>query len=62
MPLKVFVWDYPILSLRKYGAYFTAKDLHKVMSDPRKLAKLLNTLADAQEKRSSSKKKLLFFR
>lgn len=37
-------------SLRKHGAYFTAEALHKVMSDPRELAKLLNTLADEQEK------------
>ncbi len=39
-----------IPSLRKHGAYFTAEALHKVMSDPRELAKLLNTLADEQEK------------
>lgn len=38
-------------SLRKHGAYFTAETLHKTMSDPRELAKLLNTLADEQEKR-----------
>ncbi len=37
-------------SLRKHGAYFTAEALHKVMSDPRELAKLLTTLADEQEK------------
>jgi len=37
-------------SLRKHGAYFTAETLHKTMSDPRELAKLLNTLADEQEK------------
>ncbi len=40
-----------IPSLRKHGAYFTAEALHKVMSDPRELAKLLNTLADEQDKR-----------
>ena len=38
-------------SLRKHGAYFTAETLHKTMSDPRELAKLLNTLADEQDKR-----------
>lgn len=38
-------------SLRKHGAYFTAETLHKTMSDPRELAKLLNILADEQEKR-----------
>ena len=38
-------------TLRKHGAYFTAETLHKIMSDPRELAKLLNTLADEQEKR-----------
>lgn len=38
-------------SLRKHGAYFTAETLHKTMSDPRELAKLLTTLADEQEKR-----------
>lgn len=37
-------------SLRKHGAYFTAETLHKAMSDPRELAKLLNALADEQEK------------
>ena len=37
-------------SLRKHGAYFTAEALHKAMSDPRELAKLLNALADEQEK------------
>lgn len=38
-------------SLRKHGAYFTAETLHKTMSDPRELAKLLITLADEQDKR-----------
>lgn len=38
-------------SLRKHGAYFTAETLHKTMSNPRELAKLLNDLADEQEKR-----------
>ena len=38
-------------SLRKHGAYFTAETLHKTMSDPRELAKLLNSLADEQDKR-----------
>ena len=37
-------------SLRKHGAYITAETLHKTMSDPRELAKLLTTLADEQEK------------
>ncbi len=38
-------------SLRKHGSYFTAETLHKTMSDPRELAKLLTTLADEQDKR-----------
>ena len=38
-------------SLRKHGAYITAETLHKTMSDPRELAKLLTTLADEQDKR-----------
>lgn len=38
-------------SIRRNGAYLTAEMLHKTMSDPRELAKLLNTLADEQEKR-----------
>lgn len=38
-------------SLRKHGAYFTAETLHKTISDPRELAKLLTTLADEQDKR-----------
>ncbi len=45
-----WVCDRILPSLRKHGAYFTAEALHKVMSDPRELAKLLNTLADEQEK------------
>lgn len=46
-----WVCDRILPSLRKHGAYFTAETLHKTMSDPRELAKLLNTLADEQEKR-----------
>ncbi len=38
-------------SIRRNSAYLTAETLHKTMSDPRELAKLLNTLADEQEKR-----------
>lgn len=38
-------------SIRRNGAYLTAEMLHKTMSDPRELAKILNTLADEQEKR-----------
>ena len=38
-------------SLRKHGAYITAETLHKTMSNPRELAKLLTTLADEQDKR-----------
>lgn len=38
-------------SIRRNGAYLTTEMLHKTMSDPRELAKLLNTLADEQEKR-----------
>ena len=38
-------------SLRKHGAYITAEILHKTMSNPRELAKLLTTLADEQDKR-----------
>ena len=38
-------------SLRKHGAYITAETLHKTMSDPRELAKLLTTLADEHDKR-----------
>lgn len=38
-------------SIRRNGAYLNSETLHKTMSDPRELAKLLNTLADEQEKR-----------
>ncbi len=37
-------------SLRKHGAYFTAETLCKIMNDPREMARLLNTLADEQDK------------
>lgn len=37
--------------MRKHGAYFTSETLHKTMSDPRELAKLLTALADEQDKR-----------
>ncbi len=47
---KRWVTSKVLPSLRKHGAYFTAETLHKTMSDPRELAKLLNTLADEQEK------------
>lgn len=43
-------------SLRKNGAYMTAETLHKTMSDPRELAKLLNTLADERDKRQKLEK------
>lgn len=45
-----------IPSLRKNGAYMTAETLHKTMSDPRELAKLLNTLADERDKRQKLEK------
>ncbi len=45
-----WVCDRILPSLRKHGAYLTADTLHKTISDPRELAKLLNTLADEQEK------------
>lgn len=48
---KRWVTSEVLPSLRKHGAYFTAETLHKTMSDPRELAKLLNTLADEQEAR-----------
>ena len=48
---KRWVTSEVLPTLRKHGAYFTAETLHKTMSDPRELAKLLNTLADEQEKR-----------
>lgn len=47
-------------SLRKHGAYFTAETLHKTMSDPRELAKLLTTLADEQDKRKKLEKENAF--
>ncbi|MCM1440682.1 MAG: phage antirepressor KilAC domain-containing protein, partial [Roseburia sp.] len=37
-------------SIRKHGAYLTAEKLHEVLSEPRNLATLLNTLADEQAK------------
>lgn len=43
-------------SLRKNGAYMTAETLHKAMSDPRELAKLLTTLADERDKREKLEK------
>lgn len=46
-----WVCDRILPSLRKHGAYFTAETLHKTMSNPRELAKLLTTLADEQDKR-----------
>ena len=48
---KRWVTSEVLPSLRKHGAYFTAETLHKTMSDPRELAKLLTALADEQEKR-----------
>ena len=48
---KHWVTSCVLPSLRKHGAYITAETLHKTMSDPRELAKLLNTLADEQDKR-----------
>ena len=48
---KRWVTSEVLPSLRKHGAYFTAETLHKTMSDPRELAKLLTILADEQEKR-----------
>lgn len=45
-----WVCDRILPSLRKHGAYFTAETLHKTMSDPRELAKLLTALADEQDK------------
>ena len=48
---KRWVTSEVLPTLRKHGAYFTAETLRKTMSDPRELAKLLNTLADEQEKR-----------
>ena len=48
---KHWVTSSVLPSLRKHGAYITAETLHKTMSDPRELAKLLTTLADEQDKR-----------
>lgn len=48
---KRWVTSEVLPSLRKHGAYFTVETLHKTMSDPRELAKLLTALADEQEKR-----------
>lgn len=48
---KHWVTSIVLPSLRKHGAYFTAETLHKTMSDPRELAKLLTELADEQDKR-----------
>lgn len=39
-----------IPSIRKHGAYLTPETIHKTLSDPRELAKLLNALADEQDK------------
>lgn len=47
---KRWVTSEVLPSLRKHGAYITAETLHKTMSDPRELAKLLAALADEQEK------------
>ena len=46
-----WVCDRILPSIRKHGAYITAETLHKTMSDPRELAKLLTALADEQDKR-----------
>ena len=48
---KRWVTSEVLPSLRKHGAYITAETLHKTMSDPRELAKLLTALADEQEAR-----------
>lgn len=48
---KHWVTSCVLPSLRKHGAYITAETLHKTMSDPRELAKLLTALADEQDKR-----------
>lgn len=57
---KRWVTSEVLPSLRKHGAYFTAETLHKTMSDPRELAKLLTTLADEQEKRRKLEKENAF--
>ncbi|MCM1440686.1 MAG: phage antirepressor KilAC domain-containing protein [Roseburia sp.] len=45
-----WVFDEILPSIRKHGAYLTAEKLHEVLSEPRNLATLLNTLADEQAK------------
>ena len=57
---KHWVTSCVLPSLRKHGAYFTAETLHKTMSDPRELAKLLTTLADEQDKRRKLEEKNAF--
>ena len=47
---KRWVTSEVLPSIRKHGAYLTAEALHKTLSDPRELAKLLAALADEQEK------------
>ena len=47
---KRWVTSEVLPSIRKHGAYLTAEVLHKTLSDPRELAKLLEALADEQEK------------
>jgi len=47
---KRWVTSEVLPSIRKHGAYLTAEALHKTLSDPRELAKLLTALADEQEK------------
>ena len=48
---KRWVTSEVLPSIRKHGAYLTAEALHKTLSDPRELAKLLAALADEQEKK-----------
>ena len=55
-----WVCDRILPSLRKHGAYFTAETLHKTMSDPRELAKLLTTLADEQAPQTRGRKRFSF--
>ena len=47
---KRWVTSEVLPSIRKHGAYLTAEALHKTLRDPRELAKLLEALADEQEK------------
>lgn len=47
---KRWVTSEVLPSIRKHGAYLTAEALHKTLSNPRELAKLLAALADEQEK------------